>query len=61
MPAIYIFELSKCLNFLFKFHRRLYRGIRRKKKWMAEEVFDRIIGITDKETKRKVVEQVAGA
>jgi len=28
---------------------------------MAEEVFDRIIGITDKETKRKAVEQVAGA
>ena len=35
----------------------IYRAIHRKKKWMAEGVFDRIIGITDKETKRKAVEQ----
>ena len=33
------------------------RAIHKKKKWMAEGVFDRIIGITDKETKRKAVEQ----
>ena len=35
----------------------IYRAIHRKKKRMAEEVFDRIIEITDKETKRKAVEQ----
>ena len=35
----------------------IYRAIHRKKKWMAEGVFDRIIEITDKETKRKAVEQ----
>ena len=35
----------------------IYRAIHRKKKWMAEGAFDRIIGITDKETKRKAVEQ----
>ena len=35
----------------------IYRVIHRKKKRMAEEVFDRIIEITDKETKRKAVEQ----
>ena len=35
----------------------IYRAIHKKKKWMAEGVFDRIIGITDKETKRKAVEQ----
>ena len=35
----------------------IYRAINRKKKWMAEGAFDRIIGITAKETKRKAVEQ----
>lgn len=35
----------------------IYRAIHRKKKWMAEGVYDRIIGITGKETKRKAVEQ----
>lgn len=35
----------------------IYRAIHRKKKWMAEGVFDRIIEITDKEIKRKAVEQ----
>ena len=35
----------------------IYRSIHKKKKWMAEEVFDRIIEVTDKETKRKAVEQ----
>lgn len=35
----------------------IYRAIHRKKKWMAEGVFDQIIGSTDKETKRKAVEQ----
>lgn len=34
----------------------IYRAIHKKKKWMAEGVFDRIISITDKETKRKAVE-----
>ncbi|MEI3592225.1 MAG: UPF0236 family protein [Lachnospiraceae bacterium] len=34
----------------------IYRAIHRKKKWMAEGAFDRIIGITDKETKRKAVD-----
>lgn len=37
--------------------REIYRAIHKKKKWMAEGVFDRIIGITEKETKRKAVEQ----
>lgn len=35
----------------------IYRAIHRKKKWMAEGVFNQIIGVTDKETKRKAVEQ----
>ena len=35
----------------------IYRAIHRRKKWMAEGTFDRIIEITDKETKRKAVEQ----
>lgn len=34
----------------------LYRAIHKKKKWMAEGVFDQIIRITDKEAKRKAVE-----
>ena len=37
--------------------REIYRAIHKKKKWVAEGVFDRIIGITEKETKRKAVEQ----
>ena len=35
----------------------IYRAIHRKKKWMAEGIFDRILGMTEKETKRKAVEQ----
>ena len=35
----------------------IYRAIHRKKKWMAEGVFERILGMTEKETKRKAVEQ----
>jgi len=35
----------------------IYRAIHKKKKRMAEEVFDKIINVTDKETKRKAVEQ----
>ncbi len=35
----------------------IYRAIHKKKKWMAEEVFDKIIAVTDKETKCKAVEQ----
>lgn len=34
----------------------LYRAIHKKKKWMAEGTFNRIISITDKETKQKAVE-----
>lgn len=34
----------------------IYRAIHKKKKWMAERVFDQIIEITDKDTKRKAVE-----
>ena len=34
----------------------IYRAIHKKKKWMAEGVFDKIIAVTDKETKRKAVE-----
>lgn len=34
----------------------IYRAIHKKKKWMAEGVFDKIIAATDKETKRKAVE-----
>lgn len=35
----------------------LYKAIRKKTKWMAEGVFDRITEITDSETKRKAVGQ----
>ena len=35
----------------------IYRAIHRKKKWMAEGVFERILGMTEKETKCKDVEQ----
>lgn len=35
----------------------IYKAIHKKKKWMAEEVFDKIIAITDKETKRNAVER----
>lgn len=35
----------------------IYRAVHRKKKWMAEGIFDRLIGMTEKETKRKAVEQ----
>ena len=35
----------------------LYRAVHSRKKWLAEEVFDRIMAITEKETKRKAVEQ----
>lgn len=35
----------------------IYRAINRKKKRMAKGVFDRILGMTEKETKRKAVEQ----
>lgn len=38
----------------------IYRAIHKKKKWMAEGVFDRIISITEKETKRKAVENAKG-
>ena len=34
----------------------IYRAIHKKKKWMAEGVFDKIINITEKDTKRKAVE-----
>jgi len=34
----------------------IYRAIHKKKKWMAEGVFDKIIAVTDKETKCKAVE-----
>ena len=34
----------------------IYRAIHKKKKWMAEGVFDKIISITEKDTKRKAVE-----
>ena len=37
--------------------REIYRAIHKKKKWMAEGTFDRIIAVTDKETTRKAVEQ----
>ncbi len=37
--------------------REIYRAIHKKKKWMAKGTFDRIIAVTDKETKRKAVEQ----
>ena len=33
----------------------IYRAIHRKKKWMAEGVFERILGMTEKETKCKAV------
>lgn len=33
----------------------IYRAIHKKKKWMAEGVFDRIISVADKETKRRAV------
>ena len=35
----------------------IYRAIHRKKKWMAEEAFEQIIAVTEKETKRKAVER----
>ncbi len=35
----------------------IYRAIHKKKKWMAEGTFDKILAVTDKETKRKAVEQ----
>lgn len=35
----------------------IYRAIHKKKKWMAEGVFDRILDITEKETKRAAVER----
>lgn len=35
----------------------IYRAIHKKTKWMAEGTFDRIIALTDKDTKRKAVEQ----
>ena len=35
----------------------IYRAIHKKKKWMAEGVFDKVIAVTDKETKCKAVEQ----
>lgn len=38
----------------------VYRAIHKKKKWMAEGVFDGIIRITDKDTKRKAVENARG-
>lgn len=38
----------------------IYRAVHKKKKWMAEGVFDEIIRITEKETKRKAVENAKG-
>lgn len=35
----------------------IYKAIHKKKKWMAEETFNKIIAVTDKETKCKAVEQ----
>ena len=35
----------------------IYRAIHKKRKWMAEGVFDKIIAVTDKETKRSAVER----
>ena len=35
----------------------IYRAIHKKKKWLAQETFDKIIAVTDKDTKRKAVEQ----
>ena len=34
----------------------IYRAVHKRKKYMAEDVFDRIIAVTDKDTKRKAVE-----
>lgn len=34
----------------------IYRAIHKKKKWMAEGVFDRILSVTEKESRYKVVE-----
>lgn len=34
----------------------IYRSIHKKKKWMAEEIFNRIISVTETDTKRKAVE-----
>ena len=34
----------------------IYRAIYKKKKWMAEGVFDRILTVTETESKRKAVE-----
>ena len=34
----------------------IYKAIHKKKKWVAEAVFEQIINITDKDTKRKAVE-----
>lgn len=35
----------------------IYRAIHKKKKWMAEEIFEQIERMTEKETKRKAVER----
>lgn len=35
----------------------IYRAIHKKKKGMAEDVFDRIMAVTEKETKRKAIER----
>ena len=34
----------------------IYRAIHKKKKWMAEGVFDKILAVTESESKRKAVE-----
>ncbi len=38
----------------------IYRAIHKKKKWLAGEVFDRIMEVTEKETKRRAVETAKG-
>ena len=35
----------------------IYKAIHKKKKWMAEGVFDKILSVTDKESKRNAVER----
>ena len=35
----------------------IYRAIHKKRKWMAEGVFDKILAITEKDTKRNAVER----
>ena len=38
----------------------IYRAIQKRKKWMAEGVFDRILAVTESESKRKTVDMAKG-